>query len=984
MRVKWKGCCFFLFLSLTLFLETSYAQEEVGLPFLKIGVGARQAGMGGVFTGVGDDIYTLYWNPGGLGHIRRWQWSASYNRWFTDVYQASVMFVKQFRALGSRKASLGLNCSYLGMPSWDATGGKEQSVSVGHFVAGVSLGQRLDWMSRSLAVGVQVKAISSRLDTYSTSGVATDVGFLFKPDRFKLGTFGLGLFDYGVFTCGASLLHLGTKMRFDTEASSLPRTWRVGASFRMGRYGGWSLLLASDLVGVRDKDWFVGMGTEVWWRDILGVRFGYTANRENLGDFSFGLGIRWDDVMNSLFGLPTRFGDAFELDVADVGYGDVLQQTYRGTLSHYPVAPEPFDMEYPQVVSSLVKGEFSVVNLNWEEAFDPDPFDEVSYSVVVDKSNRRVEEVIRRVEKDMAGFLNSPLRDSLLVCEFVPSTSYTAYVSEGGIYYWAIIAYDLARHVQLAMKGRERVGQFTVATHDLVIRDFNFEPTQWITTTPEQGLLTFTVANEGTAPSDGFRFIVRDLFFEGMVNPDTLRDTLFVGKNYGLAAGDDTTFQFLWETEHNGLHTIEAMVYPDSSRLELYDGNNVRREAVISVPKGALLVPDSVEVVATGYDYTDIPVVPEVYFELHSNQVDSFYYTDSEVLPSLLSALAERLRENSDITIQLMGSVDALSGERDPALADERADNVKNRLVQLGIDESRVLVVRDHPGKILGRRRMPVDSMDAKWVMEQNRVVTFRVPQKDELKVFRPFEVAVDTTLRSTIPFDVHVVSSGQVRDWSVKGKPCSWKAKDEPCPIEITKEGLVREDTLYGKILWDGTDRNAVLVPRNRWYRYSLSLTDTLGRPFMTKPDSIYIEEKRTIRRREVFGAAKFAQVEPVYQFYWDRLMEVADELIQNPTMRARFEGHACAIGPETVNERLSDQRARRFTRAFMNRLKEAYPQDYEKVWERIDPPVGFGETEPLRLKVKGRGEFLLGDNNTPTGRYLNRRIMVLLYKEH
>ena len=65
----------------------SSAQEGVGLPFLKIGAGARQAGMGSVFTGVGDDIFTMLANPGGLGHLRRWQWAAAYDHWFADVYQ---------------------------------------------------------------------------------------------------------------------------------------------------------------------------------------------------------------------------------------------------------------------------------------------------------------------------------------------------------------------------------------------------------------------------------------------------------------------------------------------------------------------------------------------------------------------------------------------------------------------------------------------------------------------------------------------------------------------------------------------------------------------------------------------------------------------------------------------------------------------------------------------------------------------------------
>ena len=172
--------------------------------------------------------------------------------------------------------------------------------------------------------------------------------------------------------------------------------------------------------------------------------------------------------------------------------------------------------------------------------------------------------------------------------------------------------------------------------------------------------------------------------------------------------------------------------------------------------------------------------------------------------------------------------------------------------------------------------------------------------------------------------------------------------------------------------------------MTRDRWYQYALILTDSLGRTFSTLSDSIYIKEKQTIRKREVFGAAKFAQVEPVYQFYWDRLMDVAKELIENPSMRIRFEGHACAIGSDAVNQRLSNRRANRFTQAFKNRVRRAYPAQYQSILKRIDPSTGFGEKEPLRIKLRNQSESLLGDNNTPVGRYLNRRIMVLLYREN
>ena len=974
MKVRFKKYRFLLILGFILLPAISHGQG-VGLPFLKIGIGARQAGMGGVFTGVADDVYALWWNPGGLGHIRMWQWSVAYNRWFTDVYQATLTFAKQFRIIGSRKTTLGLSCSYLGMPPWDATGGKEPLVSAGHLVAGVSLGQRLDWISRALAVGINAQVISSRFDTYKSQGVATDLGILFKPERFKLGRWGFGIFDYGIVTGGVSLLHLGTKMTFDSESSSLPKTWRAGASLRMGRQGGWSLLFASDIVGVQDRKWYVSTGTEIWWKEIVGARLGYTANREDLGDFSFGFGLRWDDVLNSLLGLPSRFGDAFEVAVADVGYGDVLQQTYRGALSHYTVSPEPFRLEEPQVKASQVMGESSEVILNWEKTSDPDPFDEVGYMIIIDKDKDRIERAIRWVEGDMKGFLGSLLKDSLLVCEKTAATTYTTSVMDRGVYYWAVVGYDLNQHAQLSKRGEEWVSQFVVATPDLMVREFRFDPTPWITTTPEQGNLTFVVANDGNAPSAGFRFIVNDIFVPEGTAENRVATRILEREISTMATGEDTTIQWSWSTSNSGLHIIEAVVDPDSSVLELNKGNNIRRESVVSVPKGVFVAPDSVEVVATGYDMTEIPLVPEVYFDSLSSEVKAIYTVEEGVVPPLLRTLSERLQENPDVMLQVLGSVDVMSGEGDPVLADQRAEEVKKQLVALGLSPSRIVVVKSHPRKILGNRTRPRDPHDAKWIMEQSRVVGFHAPQEDEFKIFRPYQIAVDTTLKDDIAFNVRIVSPGEIKSWSLKA---------QPKPIEVDGMYIVRGDSLWGVFQWNGTDQEGNLVPRNRWYRYHLVVNDTLGRSFETRSDSVYLRERMTIQRREMFGAAKFGQAEPVYKFYWDRLMDIAKELVQNPTMRVRFEGHACAIGPEGVNERLSNARARLFTHAFMERIKDAYPNHYKEVWQRIDSPVGFGEKDPLRLKIKGKGDVLIGDNNSPIGRYLNRRIMIFLFKEN
>ena len=965
-----------LFLLLTLSTALR-AQDGIGFPSLKIEPAARQAGMAGVAAGIGDDAYAPYWNPGAIGHLRRWQWSATYNRWFADLTQASFTASKLFQAFGSRKTGIGVTVNYIGMPSWDATGGAAEAVSASDLVIGIALGQRLDWLHKSVSIGTHIKTMQSRMDRYSASGYAADFGILVKPGRFRLGSFGFGVFDYGILAFGASISHVGGKMTYDVEGSQLPRTWRAGASLRLGRYACWSLLIASDVIGVLGQDPVTGIGNEIWWKDMLAARFGYRSNGKDLGDFSFGFGFRWDDVLNSLLGLSSRFGDAFEADLADVSYGDVLKQTYRGELSHFPSAPEPFTLYDPRETRSDSAGVAALVDLDWQNSEDPDPFDNVQYIVIVDRNKGRVEKAVRQLETDWGGFWESSgkymsIKDSLLFCQDTPQNRCILPVASGGNYFWAVAAYDKGHHVRMAKKGGQKVLRFLVAVPDLLVKSISFTPSPVITKTPEQGRLSIEIANEGSAASAAFRVIVLDLLPGGA---GRTTETVHFGSVQTVPLNRSVTFTVPWETSVPGVHTIRVIADPDSVVLELSETNNTLESKFVTIPKGRLSAPDSVDVMVTGYSKLEVPMVPEVYFDANSNQVPETYLSKTSVFPSLLPTLARRLSENPDVTLQVFGSVDALSGEKNLALADARAENVKIALEGLGVSSSRIEVVKNHPNRIMGRYPMPRNPQDAEWVIQQNRVVTFNVEQKYEETLFQPYQFAVDTTMRDSVKFESQIYSPGGITKWELASQTGA---------LEMDSRHATDGDSLWGTLIWKGTDRSKVVVPRNRWYRYSLLLSDTLGRTFRTKSDSIYLQEKRTIQRQEIFGAAKFGKVEPVYAFYWDRVMSVAGEMIDNPDMRLRFEGHACAIGPARINERLSFQRAADFTKKFLERVKARFPAQYEDLRKRIAAPVGMGSTEPLVVQLKGIGRVQLGDNRTPTGRYMNRRIAVLLYREH
>jgi outer membrane protein OmpA-like peptidoglycan-associated protein len=955
----------------------SLGQDDVGLPSLKIDPAARQAGMAGTAAGIGDDASSVFWNPGALGHLRSWQWSAQYNKWFAGLYQAGFTASRQFRVLGSRKTALGLACNVIGAPSWDATGGAAAPVSANDFVAGVLVGQRLDWIHKSVSIGGHAKYIQSRLGGYSANGFSADAGLLVRPGRFRLGRFGFGAFDYGILSFGASVSHAGGGLTSDTEETLLPMTWRAGAALKLGRYGEWSWLIASDAVGVRGRETIAVAGTEVWWKEMIGGRFGFRSNGRDLGDLSFGLGFRWDDAFSRLLGLPSRFGDAVEVDLADMGFGSALRQTYRGGVSHFPSAPEPFTLFDPREMKADTAGVSAVVHLDWEATEDPDPFDEIQYVVVVDRTRPKVEEAVRRLETDWEGFWEKSsrmltFRDSLMFCRSVSDTACRLPVAHGGSYYWAVAAVDQGHHVRMARRGSQKVLRFLVAVPDLSVESIAFHPSPYITTTPEQGRLAVLLRNAGSAAGDSFRVVVEDIV---ETPAGEHRTVLFSGTKAAMPVDGSASLALPWWTSIPGRHRIRVTADPDSLVLESRENNNSKEEAFVTIPKGRVTVPDTVEVMMTGYSSIEVPLVPEVYFDAGSSETSGSYSSGEGVFPALLPTLARRLNENPDVLLRVYGAIDALSGENDPALADARAGDVKTRLERLGAPAGRVEVVTDHRNKILGRRPMPKDPQDAEWIMQQNRVVTFSVDVKDEEKIFQPYQFAVDSTMRDSVKFDAAVYSPAGIRTWELSGQTGA---------LQLDSRRAADGDSLWGGLVWKGTDRSKVVVPRNRWYRFSLLLTDDAGRSFRTMADSVYLQEKRTIERQEIFGAAKFAKVEPVYAFYWDRVMSVAGAMVADPAMRLRFEGHACAIGPDRVNDNLSLRRAEDFTAKFLERLKARYPDQYEQLRKRISKPIGIGEHEPLVISIRGMGEVLLGDNRLPAGRYMNRRIAVLLFREN
>jgi hypothetical protein len=187
-----------------------------GAQFLKIGAGARAAGMGEAFTAVADDVTAIAWNPAGLGRLTAPEFTAMHSQWFQD---SSYEFLAA--AYPAAWGTLGVSVQGLtveGIPKragdTDAPDGEFDSKDAAYALSfGKSLGER--W-----AAGANVKYVRQEIDGRSASAMALDLGGLWQS-------------PYDPLSLGLSVRHLGGEIKFVEEGDPLPMTVTLGAAYKL-------------------------------------------------------------------------------------------------------------------------------------------------------------------------------------------------------------------------------------------------------------------------------------------------------------------------------------------------------------------------------------------------------------------------------------------------------------------------------------------------------------------------------------------------------------------------------------------------------------------------------------------------------------------------------------------------------------------------------------------------------------------------------
>lgn len=271
------------------------SSDDVGsttAQFLKLGIGAKSAGMGNAVTSVNNGTDAVYWNPANLTYINKKELSFSHAIWFEDVNYEWLSFVLPTTEYGV----LGFGLQYVSYGSIDKvdnTNTSDGSFSPLDMALYLSYANSYD----RLNFGLNLKYIYSKIEE-SASAIALDLGATYKFDNDKT-------------SIGAALTNLGTSMKFNKESEDLPLLFKIGASHYL--LDEW--LVSLDLNFPKDNEFYFNFGTQYCLQiadDLsFALRAGYEGRNKDIPGFNW---------INLGFGL--EYLD-FKFDYAFVPYGDI-------------------------------------------------------------------------------------------------------------------------------------------------------------------------------------------------------------------------------------------------------------------------------------------------------------------------------------------------------------------------------------------------------------------------------------------------------------------------------------------------------------------------------------------------------------------------------------------------------------------------------------------------------------------------------------
>jgi hypothetical protein len=267
---------------LVLVLDGTAQVRKAGLnaaAFLKVGVGARNVGLGSASTSISEDVGQMFWNPAGIAlRDEQMQATFSYNKWIADLNHNAFGVSYKLEDIGT--VGIGaIMFGVKGIPAYrDFAPAALISQQIDQATSGTYDYQDLSLQatfarnfSEQLSIGVTAKYISESLDDMTKGAFAVDVGSVY-----NIGSVGTIIHDWKI---SARLNNLGSGIRYYDVESPIPITFGIGTSFKpIKDEKAGELLLAIDAVKPQDSPQLFYVGGEYTFGGFLAVRGGYKLN----------------------------------------------------------------------------------------------------------------------------------------------------------------------------------------------------------------------------------------------------------------------------------------------------------------------------------------------------------------------------------------------------------------------------------------------------------------------------------------------------------------------------------------------------------------------------------------------------------------------------------------------------------------------------------------------------------------------------------
>ncbi|MCK4307417.1 PorV/PorQ family protein [candidate division WOR-3 bacterium] len=294
--------------------------------FLELGFGARAVAMGGAYTAVTDDAYSMFWNPAGSRISKKFGATFSFSTLFEDAYLASGAM--KFGLKGMGVFSGGFAFFSTKDIERDELGNEYKEFSISDLAVAFSYAYR---PRKKLTLGLGGKGIYSQLYDYTSYSASLDCGILLNPFKWLY--------------LGGSLRELGTGARFYKKRDFSPTSLSGGVAIKTSILKLLDFTLASDVKASRNSglEWMIGAeGKLIFFSkkgakdkekrarnegmESISLRLGYKPGEYFSGEwngFSYGLGIEYP---------ISRTNISFRLDVVYINYG------YFGEVEHFSLS----------------------------------------------------------------------------------------------------------------------------------------------------------------------------------------------------------------------------------------------------------------------------------------------------------------------------------------------------------------------------------------------------------------------------------------------------------------------------------------------------------------------------------------------------------------------------------------------------------------------------------------------------------------------